>query len=230
VLALRKRQNPKSPLYKRVYNLRWHAGFFLLLGVPLYFLILVAMEFKPAIDHPVGKLVPSVPQIKMVSREGWQIDNSAFVRPVAQYQAMARVLGTEHYFLPSDANDVAPYDIALGWEEMSDSKLINRLRISQMERFYFYSYKDSSIRKSTISLNSANVHIVPANDAILKKVAGLHPGDIVSLKGYLADVEFSDGEKWKTSVSLGDEGAGACEILWLADIKILTEEFLRVER
>ncbi|MEI9898719.1 MAG: hypothetical protein WDN28_33900 [Chthoniobacter sp.] len=58
------------------------------------------------------------------------------VTAVATYTIRARVLHIKHYW--ADGNDLVPYDVALGWGRMSDQAVLDRLDISQGNRFYFY--------------------------------------------------------------------------------------------
>ena len=67
--------------------------------------------------------------------------------------------------------------------------------------------------------NSANIHIIPANDEVKRQMSEVKEGNLVRLTGFLVDI--SDGETYlKTSLERGDTGAGACEILYVQAIDL----------
>ncbi len=74
-----------------------------------------------------------------------------------------------------------------------------------------------------IFLNSANHHIVPANDNIRQGVASIRTNDRIEMEGYLVDVYANvkgNTYNWNTSLSRDDRGDGSCEILYLKKLKV----------
>ncbi|MEM6648344.1 MAG: hypothetical protein AAF730_19035, partial [Bacteroidota bacterium] len=63
-------------------------------------------------------------------------------------------------------------------------------------------------------------HVVPASAGLGGQIAGLRPGEVVTLRGKLVDALAPDGSLWRTSRSRTDAGMGACEILWLEAIGV----------
>ena len=133
----------------------------------------------------------------------------------AQFSAEVRVLGRERYRL-GDLADVSPLDIAVGWGPMSDSAVLADIDIWQSGRFYFWHYDDEPpISTYEIERHSANWHLVPANDAVWRKLNRLRVGDVVKLDGMLVNLENPDGATMATSLRRDDTGAGACEIIYV---------------
>ncbi len=64
------------------------------------------------------------------------------------------------------------------------------------------------------------MHMIPADRYTAKQLTGLRPGAVISIKGYLVDVDRDDGWKWRTSMSRDDTGAGACEIVWVEQLQV----------
>jgi hypothetical protein len=85
---------------------------------------------------------------------------------------------------------LAPVDVAFGWGPMSDSAVLDRLSITQGNAFYFWSGSapDIPIPRRDIETHSANMHLVPADDAIEKRIVDARVGQIVRLSGYLVDI------------------------------------------
>lgn len=72
----------------------------------------------------------------------------------------------------------------------------------------------------------SNNHVLPATDAVAKKIKLVLRGDQIRLQGYLTNyaVQDAQGRKLytrKTSTSRNDTGNGACEIVYVTDIEIL---------
>jgi hypothetical protein len=139
----------------------------------------------------------------------------------AEYQVTAIVLGKKEY--DDMASELIPIDMVLGWQKMSNQVLIDKLDISQSNRWYYYSFNEP-MDYSDISNYSANTHIIPLNDAILKKVEDIEVGQKVFLKGYLVNVTIPGKNGWtmhfNSSLSRIDTGAGACEVFLVEDVII----------
>jgi hypothetical protein len=99
---------------------------------------------------------------------------------------------------------------------MSDERLLSRLKISQSNRFYFYSWTgDLPVSSDVVAQSSANVHLIPANEDVRKVLDMVKPGQTVELKGLLVDIDSGHGRFMRTSLTRSDRGAGACEILFV---------------
>ncbi len=169
------------------------------------------------IDH-IGSVAEQPLQesadVQVIERGGYEI------QPVARYEIRAKVLSIERYRIGREA-DLSPVDFALGWGPMSDNAITKQLAISQGSRFYHYSWRgDPPIDPAEIVRNSANTHLVPADDNVKARLFAVRKGEIVMLKGYLINVRHSDGWRWHSSLTREDSGAGACELMWVAEAAI----------
>lgn len=174
------------------------------------------------VKHPAGVLVEAEPQQHTISSNSWVFKDNYMIQPVARFKAKGRVLSTSYYRLDKKSK-VAPYDIALGWKRMSDSFYVDRIQFSQSMRFYFYEWhEDIGITPQEVGLESSNIHIIPANDNVLKSVGRLRIGDVVVLSGALVNVSDDFGFYWNSSQNRADIGNGACEILWLESIEVMS--------
>ena len=141
------------------------------------------------------------------------------INPVARYEIRARVLSTKRYFLDREA-DLSPVDFVLGWGPMSDNAVAAKLDISQSHRWYHYRWDDTPpIDPAMIIRSSANTHLIPADDEIKACLLRVRRGEIITLKGYLININHPDGWKWRTSMLREDSGEGACEVMWVSEIK-----------
>ena len=141
--------------------------------------------------------------------------------PLARYTLEAKVLSKERYRTGKEA-ELSPYDLALGWQELSDQAIVDTISFSQRRRWYHYNYPGYSISPSLVQLKSANNHIIPANDEVLDVLHDIRKGDMVALDGYLVEARDANGWSWRSSLTRGDKGGHACEVFWVESAKITT--------
>lgn len=175
-------------------------------------------NFREFVRAP-GILVSEVPeQSSPLENAKPIIIENAVLDPLTTYKLKARVLSTERYWIDHGAK-IAPIDIAVGWGPASDSELLDKLTIRQAGRFYFFSWSgEAPADPRVIGLNSANIHVIPANKFISDEVKKLRKGDLITMSGYLVRVNFRDGSDWKSSLTREDSGNGACELMYVQSI------------
>lgn len=130
----------------------------------------------------------------------------------ANIQLEAKVLGQRDY-QRDNAAPLSPMDLALAWGPMAEDHVIEQIEVNQRRRFYYWRTDRFPIPRREIERNSANMHIVPVNQAIASQLKSIEDGDIIRLVGYLIDAERNDGWRWETSMTREDTGRGACEII-----------------
>lgn len=175
-----------------------------------------------AIDHPPGVLAAHAPYQGDIGRLPKKMEKPGYViEPLARFSVEARVLRAEHYYLDRGA-DLAPVDLALGWGTMSDTAVIEKLKITQGGRFYRWEPLERvlPIPRRDIETQSANMHMVPADDDVARLLKGARRGHIVKLSGYLIEARAPDGWRQRSSLTRNDTGAGACEIIWVERIEL----------
>jgi erythromycin esterase-like protein len=168
--------------------------------------------------HDPGVLVEAVPR-QTEPADSTPIRHGDYeLTPLADYVIEARVLSREDYRMDA-GSALAPTDLAVGWQRMSDSAVIDQLDIRQSARFFTYHWPDTPpIPPEEIVRSAANMHMIPANDDIAHELAALRVGAIVTLGGKLVEARGRDGWRWRSSLRRDDSGAGACELMLLDSI------------
>jgi hypothetical protein len=115
---------------------------------------------------------------------------------------------------------LVPTDFAVGWGPMSDSAVLQKVQISQANRFYFWRTETWPVSREQIETHSANWHVIPGNESVRATLQHLRVGSVVELRGELVDIDGREGGM-RTSLTRGDTGAGACEILLASSARIL---------
>lgn len=167
-----------------------------------------------------GVLVPAVPAQGAVPAGAQPFAKAGFtITPLATFALEARVLSREDYSLDTGAA-ISPTDLALGWGPMSDNAVLDRLSISQGTRWWRWQSDDPPLGRSEIEGSAANMHMIPANDAVATALDRVREGDIVALRGYLVEAVREDGWRWRSSLTRNDTGSGACELIWVEDLRV----------
>ncbi|MFA9418766.1 MAG: hypothetical protein ACERLB_01335 [Gammaproteobacteria bacterium] len=150
-----------------------------------------------------------------------RVDNYT-ITELADFRIKAKVLSKKNYSMGREA-DLSPTDLALGWGSMSDENILDQIKISQSGRFYRWQVESFPVPRREIETSSANMHLIPANDAVGSALQEIRNGDIIELSGSLVNVESdNDGWRWKSSQTRNDTGKGACELIWVESLQIVT--------
>lgn len=150
-----------------------------------------------------------------------RVDNYT-ITELADFRIKAKVLSKKNYSMGREA-DLSPTDLALGWGSMSDENILDQIKISQSGRFYRWRVESFPVPRREIETSSANMHLIPANDTVDNALQEIRNGDIIELSGSLVNVESdNDGWRWKSSQTRNDTGKGACELIWVESLQIVT--------
>ena len=173
------------------------------------------------IEYSPGVLIPAEPE--QTATVDLPIKRGDFqLIPLAHFVIEARVLHRKIYRWDRQAT-LVPVDLALGWGPMSDQSVLDQVRITQSMRFYWFEYKlPSPISKEEIISHSTNVHVIPATPEIAAQCKSLRTGTLVHLIGDLVEATAPGFGSWKSSLSRTDTGNGACELMWVQQMSILS--------
>lgn len=142
---------------------------------------------------------------------------------LATYSIEGRVLSTNtHRFGP--AAKLAPLDFVLGWGNMADPNIYKKLNVVQSGRFYTYRPDEQSpnITYQQFFRSSSNTHIIPKNKDVLKQLKNIDVDQIVVLEGDLVKISGPNGFSWHSSLYRGDIGSGACELMWVDKVTVVS--------
>lgn len=173
-----------------------------------------------AIDPGPGVIAPYEPVQRELHTEQHFEFKGYRMTALAEFEVEARVLGAKRYKYDASA-ELSPIDLALGWGPMSDGRVLDDIDISQHGRFYHWSTRTPKIPINEIGLNSANMHIIPADEGVLEALDDVRRGHVVRFEGHLIRAEHPDGFRWKSSLTRQDSGGGACEVVFVRRIELI---------
>jgi hypothetical protein len=150
------------------------------------------------------------PDHAAITREGWTL------QPLAGFSVQGRLLAKTRYSTDA-ASSLAPFDFALGWGPMADPAVLEKLSISQSRRQYHWRYWGTPpVPEREIIRHSANMHLIPANEAVAAQLTTFEPGSLISLTGMLVEAAHPAGNApWRSSLTRDDSGQGSCEIIYV---------------
>jgi len=170
------------------------------------------------IARPGGVLVPEDPVQRQVYTAQLREKNGFQIALLASFEIRARVIAVESYRFDRGAA-LSPVDLALGWGPMSNGDILKQINFSQGGRFYSWWTQKFPVPRNVIESHSANMHMIPADDDIERRLKSTRAGNLVRIKGYLVEATSKEGFRWKSSLSRSDTGAGACELIWVESLE-----------
>jgi hypothetical protein len=156
------------------------------------------VDDKPTIRHGAWKLIPR-----------------------AHYDIKGRVL--QHVTYTDDWwKDLAPIDVSLGWQDMSDNATLAGFAFNEHDRTLYTEepHGPGYTDYYWMMTETSNNHLIPEDAAIEEQLRAIRVGNVVELEGELVDVIEPDGTVEHTSMVRNDDGDHACEILLVRRVKI----------
>lgn len=148
----------------------------------------------------------------------------------ASYEIEALVVSVKNYHGSAFGDLLAPRDAALAWGTVAEHNEDIDFHWRQSGRWYYWnvnSYEELAPvgKESDVNTQSANNHLIPADDNVLKQINKIKTGDHIKITGYLVDVkgEKPDGSyyTWSSSTSRNDTGDGSCELIYVTNLEFL---------
>jgi hypothetical protein len=175
------------------------------------------------ITYEPGVLVHADPtQVNLPGDEPAFDFGNFHLKPLARFALDARLLHSRIYRFDPGAR-LVPIDLAVGWGPMSDEQVLDRLHITQSMRFFWYEYRDPPpIPKDQIISHATNIHIIPSTPELAASCKSLRGGALVHLSGELVEATGPGIATWRSSLSRTDTGNGACELLYLKEMEVLS--------
>lgn len=175
------------------------------------------------ITYAPGVLIAAEPtQVNLSTAEPEFNYGDFHLKPLARFAADVRLLHSKIYRYDRQAS-LVPIDLAVGWGPMSDQQVLDQLRVSQSMRFFWYEYKmPPPIAVDQIVSHATNIHIIPATAELASRCKALRSGTLLRLNGELVEASGPRIGTWRSSLSRTDSGNGACELLYLEEMDLLS--------
>lgn len=191
-----------------------------LLSVALVILGLIFFDMMRPVGQPPGILAPDPPSVQLVADKPplFERDNYA-IEGLAQFKAKARVLSLERYGRDPQAR-IAPLDVALGWDKLSDSTTFKGVDVAQSERKIVFESYDPALPNELAATMMVNLHVIGADGEVDSKLRDLRRGNIVQIEGWLVEVRAQEGWRWKGEARAASP-AMPSNVLWVQNVEVV---------
>lgn len=157
--------------------------------------------------------IDSIPKMESFY-SSFYIDNCK-IETLSKISLDARILNITKYENSNfDDNKFVPYDIVLGWNNLTKKEYLENIEISQSNRYFYYQYKN--LKHELFLDNFDNFHIIN-NEYIEKNKDLLKKYSNINIEGYLVNVQCPTWSR-KTSLSFSDRSQTSCEQLYITNI------------
>ena len=143
------------------------------------------------------------------------------IEALAPFDLEGRVLSRRDYNGDREA-ELSPTDLAMGWGAVDTPAVLEALKVSQRNRWYFWRADSLPVTPREVSVQSANMHMIPANPEAAAALDAVSADDRVRIIGTLVEVRGNDGWRWRSSLTREDTGSGACEVVLLERLVVLS--------
>lgn len=186
-------------------------------------------KIQPAVlEMPLQVEMQDQTEIKFIRDEYEYV-----LTPLFNYQISGFVVHKMDYrwFSIHKSDSVFPLDLCLIWGDNVQKRVYKskQLRFSQDMRFCFWQYYGDNIYLNAAGIS--NNHLLVRNDTLFHEINSVRAGDQVEIRGKLVNVQARNmgkpGEydpsyfEMHSSTVREDTSAGACEIIYVEDFKIL---------
>ena len=188
------------------------------------------MDRPGSVDVPPGRTDAGTYQVQPLSQAAPIITEAGdTLLPVARFETRGRVLHIERFKPYQSLVNWIPglrpstHDIGLGYGPMTDSANVERFRYAHEGttnglRALFLRPRGpmSQAEWDALAPHVTNIHLIPADAAVLAKIRRVRHGELVTLRGTLVNVRDAAGRMATTSLTAGDRD---CEILLVTEVE-----------
>jgi len=178
-------------------------------------------------NQPVQKEISNMEEIEF-KKDGylWQLT------PLYDYEISGLVVGRMNYeiFSIDKYTSLLPVDLGLIWGSNVANKVYQdkRIKFKQDSRWCWVSWNGDAV----FNLDEfSNNHLLTRDKYLSNEAKKVNRGDQITIRGKLVNIKATPLEDsgasgqntitWKSSTIREDNGAGACEIIYVEDIEVI---------
>jgi len=177
-------------------------------------------EQRPVRYGP-GVIADSKPKIEKINFPNVIETEKFIVTPKFKISGTVRVIAKNRYWF-EHMSEISPFDLLLSWDRMSNDELLKRMLINIEDRSYEVQMAKPPYQQGNIHQHLMMTHVIPATEQVHDKISSLRRGQLVSLSGYIVDIENRYGNIWISPVR--DELPAYRSSHWFWIEKITPEE------
>ena len=181
------------------------------------------------VDMPVEKVLEDMPVQKTVKETPFHVTREGVryeVSPLYSYDLKGLVVSYEHHDgnyslhrLWNDHLNVA--DICVLWGDNVRGPDLNAFKFWNGEFTCNFTTADQQAWEQFRPNRMSNNHLLAVDSLVRNTIEQVRIGDQVRIRGWLASYSNDQGFSRGTSITREDEGNGACETIYVQDMRIL---------
>ena len=148
------------------------------------------------------------------------------IKKLYSYEVSGRVVQTyeykDYYYGDETYNTIAKKDVGIVWGNLVQDDILKNIKFSMNgARFLKYTYRRGDWKKklgAPIKKLCSNNHLISDDETITSLIKQINKHDYIKISGYLINAYWGNSYL-TTSISRDDEGNGACEVVYVTDIK-----------
>lgn len=145
------------------------------------------------------------------------------------YEIEALVVHTKNYYGFEFSQKLVPKDVALAWGDVAKYNDTVNFHWHQGQRRCYCRLNEEDLNivggLDYVMSHFSNNHLIASDKSVKRKIKKIKKGDHIILTGFLVniDAENENGKYylWDTSTTRDDSGDGACELIFVTDVKWL---------
>lgn len=171
------------------------------------------------IQHGPGVIAPNKPRVSKLTFDKPFLFNSSTVVPIRKISGQVRVLEKKRYFF-DNRSQYSPIDVLIGWNELSDERNLDFLHFSLHDRYFKMNYSSPPLPINNIYNQIQLWHLMPATEEIDTDIKGIREGNVISIEGFIVNIESKDSFGWKSELSNPGEVHLKNTIVWINKIEV----------
>ena len=209
------------------------AGISLLLAVILALGIYIATLFAVKKNYEYVASFTDLPDPVQIETTGEIVKQVGDYEVTYELKAAYTITGLvveKYYYFPNKIdNKIARFDLGIAWGPLLSVDLDKYMSFkNDGQRFLQYRYSNELTQmlggKNAVVDSISNNHMIHADETVLKCLRNVKEGDYIKVEGYLVYATMKKDNyigHWNSSLSRTDHGDGACEVMYVTNIKWL---------
>ncbi len=190
---------------------------FILLGIVAFSGFYIWSVFP--VNHGPGELSQSKPKLERLTWEKPFQFKDATIVPLRKISGEVRILEKKRYFL-DNKREYSPLDVLVGWKALSDERNLDHIHFSLGDRYFEYKFTRPPLPVNEILSQIDLWHLVPSNEEIDTQIKRLRKGNVISIEGYLVDIEPETKYAWRSELVKPKNQNLKNTIVWITDIYV----------
>jgi hypothetical protein len=172
------------------------------------------------IKHGIGITAPEAPTLVKINRhQGFGVDHYNLV-PTWKIETTARVLANKKYWF-DDKTNLAPFDFVLGWNQLSDERILNQVKTPIKNRDFSIDVIRPPLTLHEIRQQILFMHAIPANEQVSEQLNSIRVGHIVTMRGYIVDINDRSSLIWRSSYNERNHRLDNSQIVFIEHVELL---------